>query len=36
VRGDDLIWIMAFFQASVVLGLKHADLKFHGLANAVT
>jgi hypothetical protein len=37
VRGDDLSGIMVFFQARVVvIGLKHADLKFHGLANAVT
>jgi hypothetical protein len=37
VRGYDLSGIMAFFQARVaVIGLKHADLKFHGLANAVT
>jgi hypothetical protein len=36
VRCDDLRWIMAFFQASVVIGLKQADLIFHGLSNAVT
>jgi hypothetical protein len=37
VRGYDLSGILAFFQAKVaVIGLKHADLKFHGLTNAVT